>query len=269
MNSTKLLLVMAALFCSFEASAQFAKVDFRAHTELNDYLVVFCTSERGADSYMYIATVTGNQKSGYSWDQTFGAHGRGTRESSVPAVKQNDIQQCADQSLSAKSQALAVNTESTKYAGINDIIASTASNTSAINRASLVSRLLGLRMPVPRNDQHFRQYVSELIVKNALTPGEAGLLSGWTPVSIRSELDEIKVSQTDTELETGIPEVPRIRAKALKTLYQALADAEDKPWNHYDIELEITDTTVVQTTVRRTVMLESLRLGSVNLPAFM
>src|ERR1700686_1126057 len=66
MTATKLLFALTVFLCPFAADAQFAKVDSRTHTELNDYLVVFCTSERKmTDSYTYIATVTGNQKSGY------------------------------------------------------------------------------------------------------------------------------------------------------------------------------------------------------------
>lgn len=265
MNATKWSVALTLFFCSLSARAQFAKVDFRSHAELNDYLVVFCTSDRRTtEYYTYIATVTGNQKSGYMWDQLFGEHSRGGRDNTISVVKPKDLQLCADQSLSAKTQLLTVSTGSTNYSSINNVVASTAPNSSPLSRAVAISRFLGLRTPAPSTDQHFRQYVSQLIVRNALTPGEAGLLSGWTPASIRPvDLGGLTVFQADVELETGVPEVPRIRAKALKTLYQALADAEDKPWNHYDIELELTETTVVQATVRRTVMLRepALRFG--------
>jgi hypothetical protein len=71
------------------------------------------------DSYTYIATVTGNQKSGYMWNQVFAGRSRGGKDSGMPNVKQSDVQQCANQALSAKTQMLAVGTLSTTYASIN------------------------------------------------------------------------------------------------------------------------------------------------------
>jgi hypothetical protein len=264
MKTATIVFVLTVIFSPSSAKAQFAKVDFRAHGELNDYVVVFCTSERGAESATYIATVTGNQKSGYTWDELFGKRIRNGEDHPMQTVRQIDLQQCADQSLSAHSQMLVISTDSTKYASVNAIITAKESDTATLDRYIAVAKLLDLREPQPTDGEDVRKYVSNLVVGNALTPGQAGLLSGWIPTAIRPlEFGESKASQADTELETGIREVPRIRAKALKNLYQALADAEDKPWNHYDIELEISETTVVQTTVRRTVMVRepALKFG--------
>ena len=51
MTATKLLFALTVFLCHFTADDQFAKVDFRAHTELNDYLVVSCSKRAMNDSY--------------------------------------------------------------------------------------------------------------------------------------------------------------------------------------------------------------------------
>lgn len=231
------------------ALGEFSKIDVRSRLEPNEYYLLLCSST--SPKTMFLAGISGNSALGYKWTFSYGQVYK-TRQPQWTTIPLSILQSCADQAFGANSSAMTIAVDKSVYMIASRLL---LSNIPDPNRIVGALKEVGLKVNLG-SDQDISSKIGSIMEDNSLPTDQLRLAEDWQPPSILSSTPAAPaVAFCDPDaISTDLKDVPCARRGAVMKFYQALADAEARPWNHYDIELIFSHRVFVDVIVAPTAM---------------